>query len=116
LLLAGDKVFVLRVRFSYGVWTDSLGIIDLKTRKYNALKLPNASLGETSLVAGPNHTVLLTGSQGTFQYGADGQLIGRVLENSAGRLVGIWNGSALVAGPESLQAFPLARPAGNYVR
>ena len=41
-------------RYGYGVWTEKLGVVDLKTRQYTALKLPAPSMQHPSLVAGPD--------------------------------------------------------------
>jgi hypothetical protein len=105
--VAGDKVFLIGLRLGYGVWTQSFGSIDLKTGKYTSLALPSKMLRQSTLVAGPEGSMFMTGPDGTFHYDAQGKLIGP-LSVKKGQVVGAWKGLLLVAETESLQLISTA--------
>jgi hypothetical protein len=107
LQVVGDKAFVLGLRLGYGVWTDSFGIVDLKTKKYTALELPRHAMRPCTIVAGPEKTLLLTNEQGAYQYDADGKFLG-TLANVPGRIVGSWNGQVLAAEKDTLKLVKLS--------
>jgi hypothetical protein len=92
--VVGDKVFVLGLNVCY-VRMHHLGWFDRQTKKYTALKLPDALLPECTLAAGPFGSLVLTGPDGAFQYDADGTLIGPIVARDAGRFVGVWTRHAL---------------------
>lgn len=93
----GDKVFVLGLRYGYGVWTDSLGCIDCETGKYTSLKLNTKPLRQTMLTGGPKDTLLLAGPDGVFQYDSTGALIAPLMGANTSRLLGCWSGRLLLA-------------------
>jgi hypothetical protein len=111
-LFAGDVAYVLSNRFGYGVWTEKLGVVELKTRQYTALKLPAQSLQQPSLVPGPGGTVFLTSASGTFHIDATGKLNAAILSpnetrSSNCRLLGMWHGKALVSDRQELRQVPM---------
>lgn len=110
---AGDKLYILCSRFSYGVWTDSFGYVDLKTRKYTGLKLPSHTMHQTRLIPGPDGTLFLAGVDGVFQYDAGGKLRGTVLAKNEGRMLGVWSGNILIAQNEELQRVRLSQVAAQ---
>jgi hypothetical protein len=97
--VVGDKALVVGLRYGYGVWTNSLGEIDLKTKKYTARKLlAPASLRPCSLLAGPGgHLFLSDGRQVYRVDAASGRLTPQLTDKAPGHLVGFWGGSALVS-------------------
>ena len=112
MLFTGDKAYVLNSRYGYGIWTEKLGVVDLKTRQYTALKLPPQSLQGPSFVAGPDGTVFLTSPNGMFQYDATGKLSAAVVSpNDARRvgiqLLGVWQGKALFSDRQELRQVPM---------
>src|SRR5262245_23951021 len=58
--VTGDRAFVVGLRLGYGVWANSLAALDLKTKKWTALKLPAALLHASRLAVGPDGTLFLT--------------------------------------------------------
>jgi hypothetical protein len=106
--VAGDKVFVLGLNVCY-VRMHHLGWFDRQTKKYTALKLPDALLPECTLAAGPFGNPVLVGPDGAFQYDADGTLIGPIAARDAGRFVGAWTRHALLIDKGWLRAERVAR-------
>jgi hypothetical protein len=112
LCFAEGKVYVLSSRLGYGVWTEKLGIVDLKTRKYTALKLPARSLQQPALVRGPHGSVFLTSLNGTYQYDASGKQSPTMISQDGshhadGALLGVWQGKVLLADGPQLRQLPL---------
>jgi hypothetical protein len=109
LQVVGEKVYVLGVRLGYGVWTETLGCVNVKERTFNLMKLPaKGMLHDCSLVGGRG-TLFLTGHHGAYQYDAEGKLVGPVLGNRDPRLVGVCKWQALLLKDTELQRkeFPL---------
>jgi hypothetical protein len=99
----GDKVYVLCSRLSYGVWANSLGYVDLKTRKYTGLTLPGKLGQEPRLIAGPDGTMILASLDGAFQFDSASKLANTIPTRDGGRLLGVWNGRALISQKEELR-------------
>jgi hypothetical protein len=112
-LVSGDKAFVVGLRLGYGVWTESLAVIDLQTKKITPLKLPKASMQQTTLLGAPDGTFFLVNPNQAFRYDADGKLLGPVETKDRGRLIGFWNGQAVSAGRDALHLTPLAAVPGQ---
>ncbi len=98
-VFAGDKVFVLSSRLAYGVWAETIGIIDLKSRQYTAIKMPSNTMSTPSLIPGPRNTVFLTSRNGTHQIDAGGNVTAILPsdERNEALLLGVWQGKGLVA-------------------
>lgn len=99
-VFAGDKVFALSSRLAYGVWVEAIGIVDLKTRQYTAMKLPSNAMHSPSLVPGPRNTVFLTSSNGIYQFDTSGKQTATMTptgERVDAALLGVWQGKALIA-------------------
>jgi hypothetical protein len=109
LQVAGDRAFIVCWRFSYGVWTQSFGCVDLKERKFTLLKLPSAIMHERRLALGTDGQLFLAGEEGTHQYDAQGKLVGPVFARGEGRLVGMWRRQALLVKGKELQRSALPR-------
>jgi hypothetical protein len=102
---------------AYGVWIYHASCIDLKTRKATTLKVP-AELGgdigvrgrfpQTALAVGPGDQFCVIGPSGVFQFDAQGKLIGQALPKTEGRILTLWNRSAVIAGKEALEIVPLS--------
>jgi hypothetical protein len=112
LCFAQGKVYVLSSRLGYGIWTEKLGIVDLKTRQYTALKLPAHSLQQPALVPGPHGTVFLTSPSGTYQLDATGKRSPTEISQDGRRhagsaLLGVWQGKALVVDGQQLRQLPM---------
>lgn len=105
----GDKVYVVCWRFSYGVWTESFGCVDLKERKFTLLKLPSNMMHGRHLTLGTDGKFFLTGPEGTHQYDAQGKLLGSIFAKEAGQLVGVWKHQALLVKGKELQRSALPR-------
>jgi hypothetical protein len=116
--LAGERLYVVCPRFSYGIWIGSFGYIDLKSRKYHALKPPtnlqasfrtdhDRAHGQLfpghAVLACPNGDLFLTGKDGVFRYQADGKLAGPVLGKGTGKLLGVWKRWAVVSTGECVE-------------
>jgi hypothetical protein len=101
--VVGDKAYVVCWRFSYGVWTESIGCVDLKERTFTALKRPSALMQGRHLVIGAGGKVFLAGSDGAAEYNADGKLAGSVFSKGEGELVGVWRGYAVVVKDKELR-------------
>jgi hypothetical protein len=115
---AAGRIYVVCPHFSYGIWMGCFGAIDLKSRKYQALKPParlTASFrddffsgGQGRLVSGhgllpgPKGELFLTSKEGVFTYQADNQLTGPSLGKGV-RLLGVWNRWALLSRGEWLE-------------
>ena len=109
--IVGDKAYVVTALYGYGVrYSTSFGYVDLKTHKYHALPFPMKGDSHTTLVSGPNGSLILAGQGEAFQYDADGKLAGTVLTKIAGTVVGVWNRQALVASNATLEFLPLQQP------
>jgi outer membrane protein assembly factor BamB len=104
-----DKVFVLGLRYGYGVWTESLGWFDRESKKYTAMKPPTTLLRQSALAAGPNGTLLVAGPEGTFQYDAAGTLIGPLAGKDGSRFVGVWNRHLLLTDAKNVLQAELPR-------
>ncbi len=120
--VAGDRAFVAGINLSYGINDPHFGCVDLKTQKYTELNphvpgdrarvpLKEESLATACAVVGCSDGVVYAEPNGGIhQYDAEGKLLGTTpLPKDAGRLVGAWNGHALLAGKESLQLVKLAK-------
>ncbi|MCI0379905.1 MAG: hypothetical protein L0215_20170 [Gemmataceae bacterium] len=108
LRIQGDKAFMVCMRFSYGVWTDSFGYLDLKTRQFTSLKLPSNMMRNSGLVLGPAGHCYLHGWDGVFQYDAKGNLLGQVHAKSSEHILTMWNGSVVAAGQNVIEIMPLS--------
>jgi hypothetical protein len=107
MIVQGDKAFLLSLRNSYGVWLESIAVVDLKTRKCTMVKLPSRTMRESRLLPGPAGTLLVAGPDGVIQFDAQGQLMGSLLEKTNGRVLTVWNNRAYVAREDSVDAVPL---------
>lgn len=108
--LAGNRVHVLGLRYGYGVWTNHLGYVDLKERKYVRVTLPAQALQGASLIPDADGSLLLSAPNGCYRYGADGKFAGQTRANaSAGRaaIIGLWNGRAVRGAGSMLEIAPL---------
>jgi hypothetical protein len=105
---AGDRVFVVGLRFGYGVWTNHFGYVDVKTRTYHAVKLAASVMRAAALVPGPDGTVFLTTPEGAAQYDPAGRLVAQTTTRD-GMLIGHWNGQAVLAHGDTVRLVPLAR-------
>lgn len=107
----GDRVYILGLRYGYGVWTNHFGYVDLKERKYVRVALPSRDLQGASLLAVDNGALLLCGGGGCYRYGADGKLAGSVGPNAVTTrtaVLGLWNGRAVRGAASALEIVPLA--------
>jgi hypothetical protein len=104
----GDRAYVVCWRFSYGVWTERIGCVDLKEKKFTALKRSSPIMGSRWLAAGADGKVFLTGADGTDQYDAKGKWLGSVFAKE-GELLGVWRGQALLVKDKELRRQDLAR-------
>lgn len=109
---AGDTAYVLSSRFAYGVWVESFGVVDLKTRKYTAIKLPEKSMQQPSLIPGPRGTVFLASPNGTFQFDATGKMTATIVSPKEthrldGTMLGMWQGKALFVDRQELRQLPM---------
>jgi hypothetical protein len=105
LQIVDNKVFIVNSIDSYGVWiADQFGCLDLKTGKYQPLKLPAGMMGRGTIIPGPGGTMLMTtktlmdgpdGPAAMFRYDADGKLVGQVRTAGQGALVGFWADDAV---------------------
>jgi hypothetical protein len=103
-MVSGEKAFVVGLRLGYGVWTQSFGVIDLKTKKLTALKLPASLMRASTLLNGPDNTILLVEGEKAYRYDAEGKLLGPVeLATPGGKAIGYWNGRLLLAGADNLR-------------
>ena len=108
----GDKAYVLSSRLGYGVWTEKLGVVDLKTRQYTPLKMPAKGMQQPSLAAGPDGSVLLTSLDGTFQIDAAGKRIATLVAPSESirrgdQVLGMWRGTVLFSVGQELRLVPM---------
>jgi hypothetical protein len=108
LQVVGDKVHMVCWRFSYGVWTQSLGCVDLKEKKFTLLKLPAGDLMGPNVTIASDGKLFLTGHEGTHQYDAQGKLLGEIFRKE-GRLVGVWRGQALLVTENELHRSALPK-------
>jgi len=95
--VVGDKATIIGLRYGYGVWTNSIAEIDLRTKKYTPKKLVVSAMRPCQIVRGPDNCILLNTDNQTFRYQADGTLTPAHAKQHAGHLLGVWNGSLLVA-------------------
>jgi hypothetical protein len=125
--VTGERAYEAGVNFSYGINSKHYWTVDLKTKKVTELKLDQsdpfgkdrvkdadaATSTHLALVAGPDDTVFLPAPGALCQYNADGKEVSKtaIPEGVLGRLVGTWNGYALMAGEKNLQFVKLAKPA-----
>jgi hypothetical protein len=107
--VAGDQLFILGVRYGYGVWTNSLERIDLKTHQHTSFKMPRAPLQPGKLLGGPGGSVFMSTPGGAYEYSAAGELLGKVDLPAGGRLASLYDGRAVVVGADKLQVVPLTR-------
>jgi hypothetical protein len=105
-----DKAYVVGLRYGYGIWTNSFGCIDLKTKKFTSLKLTHSTLRPSTIVGGPNGSLFLTADGVALRYDANGQPAGKLALKNGERLVGVWRNQALVATDGSLRVQNLPRP------
>ncbi len=108
LQVVGDKVHMVCWRFSYGVWTQSLGCVDLKEKKFTLLKLPAGDLLGRNVTIASDGKLFLTGHEGTHQYDGQGKLLGEIFRKE-GRLVGVWRGQALLVTENELHRSALPK-------
>jgi hypothetical protein len=106
--VVGDRAFVVGLCLGYGVWTNSVGQIDLKTKKFTALKTPRM-LQQCSAVCTSDGALFLTDGRHTCQYDSTGKMVGPLPEKEAGRLLAVWEGKALVSNDKALKMVPLSR-------
>lgn len=111
--VAEDKVFVLGLRYSYGVWTDSLGWFDRTKKKYAALKLPGGLLRGGTLAGGPDGTLFVVCPEGAIHYDAAGTLLGKVGDKEGSRFAGVWGRHALLTAKDWLRPERLPRRAAE---
>jgi hypothetical protein len=126
--VTGERAYEAGINFSYGINSKHYWTVDLKNKKtlvelkldqtdpYGKGRVKDADAATSThlaLVAGPDGTVLLPTAGTLFQYDADGKEVSKtaVPEGVLGRLVGTWNGYALMAGEKNLQFVKLAKPA-----
>lgn len=111
--VTGDTATLIGLRYGYGVWTNSIAQVDLKTKEYTPKKLITSALWPCRIIQGPGNSILLAEASRAFRYEADGTLTPILAKENSGRLVGMWNGSALVvrngpqAGGQELAIVPL---------
>ena len=103
-----DKATVVGLRLGYGVWTNSVGQIDLKTKKFTPLKMPR-ELRQSSAVGAADGSLFLTDGTDNYQYDRAGKLVGPLAEKEAGRLIAVWQGKALLSKAKALKMLPLTR-------
>ncbi len=108
LQVVGDKVHIVCWRFSYGVWTQSLGCVDLKEKTFTLLKLPAGEMRARNVTIASDGRLFLTGQEGTHQYDRQGKLLGEVF-GKEGRLVGVWRGQALLVNEKELHRSALPK-------
>ena len=109
----GDKAYVLANRLGYGVWTEKLGVVDLKTRASTApLNLPAQALQHPYTGFGPGrHTVFLASyerhriSRSTLsrQTVTPPRRAERYEPTVGNQLLGMWQGKALLFDRETLR-------------
>jgi hypothetical protein len=102
--VVGDKAYIVGLRLGYGVYTTSFGSIDIKTSKFTEFKgFPMYRQGVSTVMSGPDGSLLLSGSPTAYQFDNGGKTLGSVSVGDGGQVVGTWNGQVLTAAKESLQ-------------
>ena len=116
--VVGDRAFVRGITLNAAINAPQFGWIDLKTKKYTSLKtgekdetVAREAFDRLTLAAGPDDSVCLAWGGAVLQYDAEGRSVGKTSlpADDAGRLLGVWNGQALMAGKDALKLTPLAK-------
>jgi YVTN family beta-propeller protein len=117
----GDKATVIGLRYGYGIWTNSIAEIDLKTKKYTPMKMVTSALQPCQIVRGADDTLFLSAGHQAHRYEANGTLTPVLAKENAGRLVGVWNGQGVVVcgsprGTQELRILPLPAATARAAR
>jgi hypothetical protein len=114
----GKALLVSHNHGAYGVWLYYASCVDLKTRKATTVMLPGQLESdaftfrgrgpEPTVAVGPGEQFCLVGPTGVFRYDMQGKLIGQALPKTEGRVLTLWNRSAVIAGKDALEIVPLS--------
>ncbi len=107
--VVGDKALLLDSRLGYGVLYNSLGELDLKTKKYSLRKFASRTGLTCSLTTAPDGTLFVVEPHQAHRCEASGKLTALLPAKEPGRLVGFWRGSALVASGTELKVVALPK-------
>lgn len=113
--VVGDVATVVGLRYGYGVWTNSIAEIDLKTKKVTTKKLVHSTLRASQIVRGPGNVLLLTDGEQAHRYADDGTLTPLLAKEECGKVIATWEdnmvtvGNPRVLGGKVLQILPLPR-------
>jgi hypothetical protein len=108
LLVVGDRVYMTDDHLSYGMLINHFGYVDLKTGKYQAIKVP-AHAGARRPVPGPGGSVFLGLKDRVYRCDAAGKVTSlRADLPAAAELLAVWDSNAIaVVGGNRLMVAPL---------
>jgi hypothetical protein len=109
MVVVGDRIYLADCSLSYGVYINHFGYVDLKTRKYHALKVPDHASARGALLPGPGVSVFFSGVDCTYRCDGDGKVTTfRAQVPARASLLAVWEGNAVsVLGNNRLLVAPL---------